>query len=162
MSSPPGRSGSASGVATYLLAALAGAGLVFAGFGLYVSLVKPGSPEPESDVADALVSAPVGVGTSPVLSDSGSARMAGDLQVLEVDASGGSLEPNHVRLMADRPAEIRFSRGSGQAAMVVFRGLGVSVDLSMHAATVRLPALAQGAYTLVGADGRPLGLMVAQ
>lgn len=162
MPSPSGRSGSAPGAATYLLVALAAAGLVFAGFGLFVSLGQPRASEPETGVADALISAPLGVETSPVLSASGSARMTGDLQVLDVDASRGSLVPDHIRLRAGRPAEIHFSQGSGQAAMVVFRALGVSVDLSTHAATVRLPALDEGTYTLVGADGRPVGLMVVQ
>jgi len=162
MPTPSGRSGSSPGVATYLLVALAAAGLVFAGFGLYVSLGQPNASEPEPGVADALISAPIGVETSPVLSASGSARIIGDLQVLDVDASTGHLVPDHIRLRAGRPAEIRFSQGSGQAAMVVFRALGISVDLSTHAATVRLPALEQGTYTLIGADGRPVGLMVAQ
>ena len=75
----------------------------------------------------------------------GTAKIAGGVQKIAVDASQG-YNPNTIQLKAGVPAEITFSKSQGCTAIVQSTDLGFQEDLSAGPKTIKLKGLAAGTY----------------
>lgn len=76
----------------------------------------------------------------------GKAAVAGDVQKIEIDLSGGYYQPNVIKLAAGVPAEITFGQSSGCTGQVMSKELNFFEDLTAGPRTVKLPALQAGEY----------------
>lgn len=86
-----------------------------------------------------------GGGGAPV---EGATEVKRDVQVVDVDTSQGSFNPNVIKAKAGVPIELNFSQSPGGCLSgVLFPDFGVNEDLTAGPKTVKLPALEKGEYT---------------
>jgi plastocyanin len=75
------------------------------------------------------------------------AALKSGVQVISVDVSNGTYDPNTIQLKAGVPAEITFSQASGCTGSVQSSDLGFSEDLTTGPKTVKLAGLKPGTYS---------------
>jgi len=121
--------------ATALLFALALAALALAG------CAAPSTPASTS-------------GATPATVDAGVQRIA--------ITADGAFSPNQISAKAGIPIELSFSQGSGCSAAIKFPPLGIEQDLSAGPATVALPALEPGRYTMFCQSDMDMGTLIVE
>jgi len=74
----------------------------------------------------------------------------------------GAFSPSLISAKAGIPIELSFGQGSGCSAAIKFPPLGIEQDLSTGPATVTLPALEPGRYTMYCQSNMDMGTLIVE
>ncbi len=85
-----------------------------------------------------------------------------EVQVAEVDASGGVFEPSQIVVRAGVPVRLVFSEGTRGTDVVEFSEPRVSAKLTRDGLKIDLPPLEAGVYSFGCCNGGASGLVLAE